>query len=220
MPNVLITGANRGLGLEFARQYAHDGWHVIGTARHPEKAEALHDVAHEVMALDMADSKSIEAFAAGLERRPIDLLIANAGMYGPHTFDAAQWAETLRVNTIAPTELAIALKQHVLSGSLKTMVALSSQLGSIADNDSGGMLAYRSSKAALNAAWKSLAIDWKEDGLTLVTVHPGWVQTDMGGANAPLTPEESVTGLRKVIAGLGPDKSGRFFNYRGESLAW
>jgi NAD(P)-dependent dehydrogenase (short-subunit alcohol dehydrogenase family) len=220
MPTVFITGANRGLGLEFARQYAADGWTVIATARDPDAATELKATGAEVHAFDAADPAGLDALQATLGDRPIDVLIANAGMLGPQTFDRIGWADALMTNVIAPTELAIRLKANVLASEQRRMIALSSTLGSIAGNDSGGLLAYRSSKAALNAAWRSLSIDWKDSGLALAMVHPGWVKTDMGGPGAQIEATTSITGLRKVIANLTPSATGSFLDYQGNRLDW
>jgi len=220
MPTVLITGANRGLGLEFARQYAADGWTVVATARDPQAAEALAATGAEIHAYDALDPQALEGLTATIGDRAIDVLIANAGILGPQQFDREKWSETFLANVIAPTELALRLKPNVLASDQRKMVALSSILGSIAANDSGGILAYRSSKAALNAAWRSLAIDWKDSGLTLAMIHPGWVQTDMGGPGAQIDPSTSIGGYRKVIARLSVADSGAFLDYQGNRLAW
>jgi NAD(P)-dependent dehydrogenase (short-subunit alcohol dehydrogenase family) len=217
MPTVLITGANRGIGLEFARQYAADSWSVVATARRPEAAGELNKLGAEVWPLDAADPASINALAASLKDRGIDVLIANAGML-PRGVDAGEWAKAFATNCIGPTLLAKALKPNMVAGG--KMVAITSKMGSIADNDSGGAIAYRSSKAALNAAWRSLSIDWRGDDVTLAMLHPGWVQTDMGGAGAAIAPPTSVTGMRKTIAGLTPNQSGSFLNYDGQELPW
>ena len=220
MPTVLITGANRGLGLEFARQYAGDGWTVIATARDPDAAVDLRATGAEVHRLDVTDPAGIDALKAALGDRAIDVLIANAGMLGPQAFERTGWADAFGTNVIAPTELAIRLRANVLASQQRKMIALSSTLGSITGNDSGGLLAYRSSKAALNAAWRSLSIDWKDSGLALAMVHPGWVKTDMGGPGAQIEASTSITGLRKVIADLTPADSGSFLDYQGHRLDW
>lgn len=220
MPTVFITGANRGLGLEFARQYAADGWTVIATARDPEAATDLKGTGAEVIALETTDPAGLDALQATLGDRPIDVMIANAGMLGPQTFDRAGWSDTFMTNVIAPTELAIRLKGNVLASEQRKMIALSSTLGSIAGNDGGGLLAYRSSKAALNAAWRSLSIDWKDSGLALAMIHPGWVKTDMGGPGAQIDSATSITGFRAVIANLSPSQSGSFLDYQGNQLDW
>ena len=220
MSTVLITGANRGLGLELARQYAADGWKVIATARQPGAAEALNRLDVDVRPLDAADPASIAALVASLKGRPIDLLIANAGVLGPRQPEPEGWAETLRTNSIGPTLLALALKENVAASSERKMAAITSQMGSIADNGSGGSIAYRSSKAALNAAWRSLSIDWRKDGILVALLHPGWVQTDMGGAHAKITVRTSVSGMKRVLADITPDRSGSFLTYDGRELPW
>lgn len=219
MPTVLITGANRGLGLEFARQYAADGWTVLATARDPQAAEALAATGAEIHAYDALDPQALEGLQADLGDRAIDVLIANAGVLGPQQFDRQKWSETFLANVIAPTELALRLKPNVLASDQRKMVALSSILGSITANESGGILAYRSSKAALNAAWRSLAIDWKDSGLTLAMIHPGWVQTDMGGQAAPVTVEDSVNGLRRALQSLTREDNGRLIHHDGRRAA-
>lgn len=221
MATVLITGANRGLGLEMAKQYAADGWNVIGTAREPAKAEALNAVDKAtVMQLDAAEDASVKKFAEQLGDQPVDLFINNAGIFGPSEFDRKKWLDLFNVNVVAPVELATAIKDNVARSETKKMVVISSQVGSIAENEDGNMMYYRTSKAAVNQAWTSLAQQWKDDGLTLAMMHPGWVQTDMGGENADLTPQESVEGMRSVIEGLGHDQNGKFYDYSGREIPW
>ena len=223
MPTVLITGANRGLGLEFARQYAADGWRVIATSRSLEKAAALRSQGAEVHPLDVADTAAVAALGRELQRETIDVLIANAGIAGPRgmkaeAIDAAGWAEIFRVNTMAPLALAGAFTAQVARSEQRKVIAITSRLGSIAANSEGGMYAYRSSKAALNAVWHSFALDHRE--LIAAVLHPGWVRTDMGGKSAALGVEESVAGMRRVIAGLGKAESGGFFSYDGSPIPW
>jgi NAD(P)-dependent dehydrogenase (short-subunit alcohol dehydrogenase family) len=217
MPTVLVTGANRGLGLEFARQYAADGWEVVATARQP--SPELDALGVPVDTLDMRDLDAVAAF--GSRVGALDLLIANAGTYGPRDIadaeDGRGWGDTFSVNTIAPYLLAKAVLPQVQRARGK-LIAVSTRMGSIADNSSGGFIAYRSSKAALNAAWKSLAID--NPDVVCAVLHPGWVQTRMGGASAPLSPPESIAGMRRVIDGLGQEQSGGFFAYDGEAVPW
>ena len=217
MPSVLITGANRGLGLEFVRQYKHAGWDVVATAR--ETSPELDALDVRVEAIEMGDLDAVAALGSRIDR--LDLLIANAGTYGPRDIRDAEagrgWEQTFVVNTIAPFLLAQSLIPAVEAARGK-LIAISTRMGSIEDNNSGGYIAYRSSKAALNAAWKSLAID--NPGLVCAVLHPGWVQTRMGGRSAPLSPEESVAGLRKVIEDLGPEQSGGFFDYAGATVPW
>ncbi|MFL6734613.1 MAG: SDR family oxidoreductase [Sphingomicrobium sp.] len=218
MPTVLITGANRGLGLELARQYAADGWSVIATAREP--SAELDSLGVSTDLLDMRDMDAVAGFGERLDE-PLDLLIANAGTYGPQSvrsaMDATGWSETFAVNTIAPFLIAESVLPHVARSGGR-LIAISTKMGSIADNSSGGYIAYRSSKAALNMAWRSLAID--NPSVVAAMLHPGWVKTRMGGSHAPLTVEVSAAGLRETIAALGTAESGGFFNYDGTLLPW
>lgn len=227
MPTVLITGANRGLGLEFARQYAADGWRVIATCRNPAGARELADLggAVDVHALDVTDHGRIQALAKTLKRDAIDVLINGAGIYGPRPaplggVNYAAWGEVFRVNAMAPLTVSEGFDDHVARSDLKRIVTITSRMGSIADNDSGGSYIYRSSKAAVNAVMKSLSVDLRPRGITVVVIHPGWVKTDMGGPSALIDPEESVSAMRKVIAGLTMEDSGRFFNYDGPGIPW
>lgn len=221
MGTVLITGANRGIGLEMAKQYADNGWDVIGTAREPDKAEELNEIPNaKTMQLDAADDASVANFTSEIGDQPIDLYINNAGIYGPQEFDRDGWLELLNVNVVAPVKLANALKDNVAKSDGKKMVVISSQVGSIAENESGDMMYYRTSKAAVNQAWKSLSNQWKDEGLTLTMMHPGWVQTDMGGENADLTPEESVSGMRQVIDQTDHAQTGSFKDYSGREIPW
>jgi NAD(P)-dependent dehydrogenase (short-subunit alcohol dehydrogenase family) len=218
MPTVLITGANRGIGLELVRQYAADDWSVVATAREP--SAELNAVGVAVELLDMRDIDAVAGFGARLNDR-LDLLIANAGTYGPQGVrsakDAAGWSETFTVNTIAPFLLAQSVLPHVAQTGGK-LIAISTKMGSIADNSSGGYIAYRSSKSALNSAWRSLAID--NPAVVAAVLHPGWVKTRMGGSHAPLTVETSASALRDTLDRLGPDQSGGFFNYDGATIPW
>jgi NAD(P)-dependent dehydrogenase (short-subunit alcohol dehydrogenase family) len=225
MKTILLTGASRGLGLEFTRQYAADGWRVIATCRDPKGADKLRQIAGkvEIHPLDATDFPAIAALAEKLGDVAIDILLANAGIVGPRgmspdAIDETAWTEAFRVNTMAPLALAGAFRRHVERSGERKAIAISSRLGSMAANDSGGLYVYRSSKAALNAVWRSFAIDNK--GLIAAAMHPGWVSTDMGGSSAPVTPKESVSGMRKVIAGLGEKESGGFFGFDGEKLPW
>lgn len=221
MGTVLITGANRGIGLEMAKQYADNGWDVIGTAREPEKATELNAINNaKTMQLDAADDDSVASFMNQLGDQTVDLYINNAGIFGPQEFDRDAWLELFNVNVVAPVKLANALKDNVAKSNDKKMVVISSQVGSIAENDSGEMMYYRSSKAAVNQAWKSLSNQWKDEGLTLTMMHPGWVQTDMGGPHADLTPQESVSGMREVIDNLDHAQTGMFHDYSGREIPW
>ncbi len=231
MSSVLVTGANRGLGHEFARQYAADGWKVYAACRDPEAAQELGELAAEsggavrVLALEVTDIASVRAAAQSLAGEAIDLLINNAGVGSPKkqrlgSLDYAAWARVLDVNTLGPMRVVEAFLDSVAKGSDRKIVTLTSAMGSIADNGSGGSYAYRSSKAAVNIVMKSLSIDLAPRGITCVVVNPGWVRTAMGGPDGKLTPTQSVTALRRLIAGLKPEDTGRFFNYDGKTYPW
>lgn len=227
MPTVMITGASRGIGLEFVRQYAAQGWKVLAACRDPAAAAELNKLGGDVslFALDVDDDASIDQLAKRLKGVPIDVLINNAGISGRAagtlgSIDSAAFMQVLRTNTVAPVKMAEAFVDNVAASEQRKLVAITSRLGSIELNDGGGMYAYRASKAALNAAWKSLSIDLKGRKVVCAVFHPGWVQTDMGGKSAPVMPTDSVAGMSKVIAGLKPSDTGRFFNYDGAALAW
>lgn len=227
MPTCLMTGANRGIGLEFAKQYAADGWKVIATCRHPETADRLNALEGNIQVhpLDVTDFARIEALARKLSGEPIDLLLNNAGIYGPRVvpydaIDFAAWAEVLRVNTMSPLKVSAVFADNVAKSATRRIVAISSQMGSIADNSSGGSYIYRSSKAALNAAIKSLAHDLAGKQIAVAVIHPGWVRTDMGGSGATIDPFESVAGMRQVIDSLSLEASGKFLAYDGHELPW
>ncbi len=228
---LFITGANRGIGLEFVRQYLADGWDIVATCRKPGGAEALNKLADgagnrlEILALDVADEPAIAALGEQLKGRPIDLLLNNAGVYGPQgrnlgQLDAQDWLDVLRINCIAPLQVTGALQENLRAGSKARAIGISSRMGSIADNSSGGSYIYRSSKAALNAALKSAAIELHDAGVCVAILHPGWVATDMGGPNALIDATKSVAGMREVIDGLTLDDSGGFFSYDGSRIPW
>jgi NAD(P)-dependent dehydrogenase (short-subunit alcohol dehydrogenase family) len=222
MPRALITGAGRGIGLEFARQYAAEGWDVMVTVRDPEAADELRRLGARIERLDMSDFESLAAFPERLGGEPLDLFIANAGIskakWIRSVADAEAWQEVHAVNVVAPTLLAELLLPLVEAAGGR-MAALSSRMGSLADS-SGGSVGYRASKAALNAAWRALALGWRDRPVTLLLLHPGWVQTDMGGSQAPVRVEESVSGMRRVIAGLPRSASGSFVDFRGAPVPW
>jgi len=227
MPSVLISGAGRGLGLEFVRQYAAAGWQVFATVRDRSRATELERMGSSVVVhtVDVNDHEAVKALAHDLRLQPIDVVIANAGVSGPRgmtieAVDGASWLETMAVNTIAPVVLAGCFMKHLEKGTQKKLIAISSRLGSIAANQTGKLYVYRSSKAALNAAWKSIALDYAASGISAAVFHPGWVRTDMGGPGADIDVETSVGGMRAVIETLSPENSGKFFNYDGAELPW
>ena len=232
MKTALITGANRGIGLEFCRQYAADGWRVLACSRYPEQSDELNRLASrnpeliKVHALDVADHVEIDRLGQILADESIDLLINNAGIYPDsdksgfgHT-DYAEWIQAFRINTMAPLKMAETFAAQIARGKQKTIVTITSKMGSISDNSGGGSYLYRSSKAAVNMVVKSLAIDLKPLGIIAVVFHPGWVRTDMGGPNAMISAEQSVSGIRQAIDGLSLADSGKFFAYDGQLIPW
>lgn len=225
---LFITGANRGIGLEYVRQYAVEGWHVIACCRAPAQANALQQLAKqhsniEICALDIADFEQIETLGRKLIDQPIQLLINNAGIYPDSSFrniDYAKWMDAFKVNTMSTLKLAeVFIPQLVKAGNAK-LVAMTSKMGSIDDNTSGGEYLYRSSKTALNMVMKSLSLDLNKYGVSVAVLHPGWVKTDMGGPNGLIDAETSVQGLRNVIDMLSLDNSGKFYAYDGKEIAW
>lgn len=231
---ILITGANRGIGLELARQYCDEGWEVLACCRSPEKATDLSRLAAgasgrlHILPLDVTQQGAIQRLSQSIKGQAIDLLFNNAGVYGAASqaggggsaTDSANWSDVFAVNTIAPLQLVDALIPNLLLGQGKVIALMSSKMSSLSDNTSGGVYMYRSSKAALNAVGKSLAIDLAPQGLKVALLHPGWVRTDMGGPNALISPEESVKGLRDVLARLTLDQSGQLMNYDGTVIPW
>lgn len=225
---VLITGANRGLGLEFTKQYAAIGWNVLACCREPQSASALQAIASTnsnvaIHTLDVSQFNQIDTLAAELKNQNIDVLINNAGVYPHSTFGDTNydaWASAFKVNAMATLKMAEAFVQNITRSQLKKMAVLTSKMGSIDDNTSGESYAYRSSKTAVNMVMKSLSIDLKPYGISVVTLHPGWVQTDMGGPNGLISAYTSVSGLRSVIDGLSLASTGKFIAYDGKEIAW
>ncbi|MDV6344274.1 SDR family oxidoreductase [Nitrosomonas sp. Is37] len=232
MATTLITGTNRGIGLEYVRQYAKDGWQVIACCRQPAKAENLNRLATQypdhirIYALDVADHQQIDQLSRSLANETIDLLINNAGVYPPSddggfgSIDYTGWTNTFQINTMAPLKMAEAFVNQISNSSLKTIATITSKMGSIADNQRGGSYIYRSSKAAVNIVAKSLAIDLRTRDIISVLLHPGWVKTDMGGPDALISTEQSVTGMRQVLRGITLADSGKFFAYDGQIIPW
>lgn len=230
MATLLITGTNRGIGLEFVRQYLARGDQVIATCRQPTEARALQELAAaepglRIMALDVAEPDSLTGFADELGDQAIDIFINNAGVYGPRSarfgeVSAQDWLGVLEVNTVAPLLLTQLLIDNFRRGTGRKLVYITSKMGSIADNESGGSYIYRSSKTALNQVVKSLAADLADQGLLTAVLHPGWVRTDMGGPNALIDTGTSVRGMIGVIEGLSAAQSGHFFNYDGREIPW
>jgi NAD(P)-dependent dehydrogenase (short-subunit alcohol dehydrogenase family) len=230
MRTIMITGTNRGIGLELVKQYVNDDWKVIATCRNLEKAHTLQEMVetHEhllTVELDVTDNERITKLAEELKDESIDILFNNAGVYGSkgNSLDGLtkeEWFDVLAANTMSPIFMSRAFLPHVKRGSQKVIANMTSKMGSVSDNTSGGSYVYRTSKAALNQATKSLSIDVAADGITAVVLHPGWVKTDMGGPNGLIDTEECVTGLRKVLDGLSPADAGKFFDFRGDEISW
>lgn len=227
---LLVTGANRGLGLETTEQFAADGWAVLACCRNPAAAEGLRRLSErypaiEVLALDVTDFTQMQSLAEQLRDRSIDVLLSNAGIYGSGRgsfgdVDPVEWAQVLNVNTIAPFMLARAFVEQVAASRQKLIAVISSKVGSITDNSSGGSYLYRSSKTAVNQVVKSLSIDLADRDISVISLHPGWVQTDMGGANAEITTATSVAGLKTILQAAGPGQSGQFIEYNGDAIPW
>ncbi len=226
MPSVFITGCNRGLGLEFTKQYLADGWRVFATCRAPEQASELNALKGDLAVIGMAvdEDASIMAAASKLKNEAIDVLISNAGVMGERqdfgNLSSKSWEQALRVNIIAPLMVCQAFVDHVARGEHKKIITVSSKMGSIEENTSGGQYSYRSSKAGVNAAMRSLAIDLAPQGILAAVLHPGWVRTDMGGPNGLIDPPESIAGMRSVIASLDKSMSGLLWNYDGTQIPW
>jgi len=236
MPRVLITGANRGLGLEFVRQYAADGWEVEATARDPKKAEKLRQLADKhakitVRALNIADEKSVKKVTEALKGAAIDLLIHNAGLYpregqkiGEIDYDG--WREAIETNLFGAMRVTEALLENVAASERKQIAAVSTFMSSIRAVQGGSVAMagtsyqYRTSKTALNMAFSILAKELEPRGISVTLLDPGWVKTDMGGPRAQLTPEQSISGMRKVLAGVPMEVSGKFLGYDGKERAW
>lgn len=229
--SVLITGANRGLGLEWARQYAEAGWQVLATCRRPEEADELKALAGRhprltMHRLDVTDSEQLRTLQLDLEEARIDVLLNNAGVYldkfmgALGGIDYEVWQRSFAVNTLGAVRVSEAFIEQVARSEQKRVVTISSHMGSIAEIADPGSYAYRSSKAALNAAMKGLSHAFAQRGIGVLLLHPGWVKTRMGGPGATLTPEQSVRGMRALVAHFSPAMNGRFFRHDGSEIPW
>jgi len=227
---VLVTGASRGLGCEFVRQYAAQGYRVFATSRSPIGASALDEVCRdfpgliERFSLDVANLQSVAKLQQALRGRTIDILINNAGVWGGEhqtigDIDYEAWSNAFEVNAIGPFRMIVAFRTNVALSEEKKIVTLTSEMGSIGLGGHGAY-AYRSSKAAANRVMRSAAEDLREEGVFVLTIHPGWVRTEMGTEHAPLTPEQSVRSMRRIIGSLDERICGRFLTVDGRELPW
>lgn len=234
MSTILITGANRGLGLEFARQYAADGWEVFATSRNPESSAELQQLKkrHKNLssdALDVTSDQSVKHLGETLSGKPIDLLVLNSAIYTRNgstlgELNFAGWRDSFETNVLGAIRVAERLIENVAASKRKQIVAISSGMGSVEALGStfgfGIAYQYRTSKAALNMTMSILAKEVEAQGISVVTLSPGWVQTDMGGANAALTPEQSIGGMRKVLEANPMELTGKFLGYDGTTWPW
>ncbi|CAH9018856.1 SDR family oxidoreductase [Candidatus Nitrosacidococcus sp. I8] len=231
MSTLLITGANRGIGLEFVTQYIQVGWRVLACCRNPDKAETLNQLEskhHNLLSiyqLDISYFTEIEELAVDLFDEEIDVFINNAGIYpegklSSYDLSDDNWIAGFKINAMAPLKMAQLFAPQIAQGQQKKIINITSKMGSIADNTSGGSYLYRSSKAALNMITKSLAIDLAPQEIATAVLHPGWVQTEMGGAGALITTQKSVAGMRQVIEQLTLENSGKFYDYTGKEIPW
>jgi NAD(P)-dependent dehydrogenase (short-subunit alcohol dehydrogenase family) len=231
MYTILITGTNRGIGFELTKQYLQDDFRVLACCRLSGTTEELHSLNDQypetltIIDLDVTDTNYIEKLSEQLQHEAIDILINNAGIIdSEHThldhIESEAFLDTFKTNSLAPLLLAKGLLPSIARSQLKLIANISSSMGSISENTSGGYYAYRASKAALNAITKSLSIDLVDHGVTVLSLHPGWVQTAMGGAEAPITPAESVKGLRQILQKVTLADSGSFIAYDGRMISW
>lgn len=226
MKNALITGANKGIGLEFARQLKNKGYYIIGCCRNPSKANELNELADEVIQLDVTNDHDISALKQTLDNRPIDLLVNNAGISGQQgvtigNVDRENFIHVLNVNCISVVKLSDALLPNIQASQEKNILVISSRMGSISDNERGKSYAYRTSKAALNCAMRSFAIDVEPTGVHVMLIHPGWVKTDMGGANALIDVQTSVSGmLKQTEKHIAKSHADVLHRFDGDVIAW
>ncbi len=230
MPTALITGANRGLGFEFCKQFLNKKYQVYACCRNINNAtelQKLKSISHnqlEIIPLDVEAEESINLLNNHIKHQPIDILINNAGIFTDYESDnhliAKTWQKFFMINSIAPYLITQKLLENCRASDQKKIINITSGLGSIKQNTEGGYDPYRASKAALNAITKSLAIENSSNNIIVIAMSPGWVRTDMGGAGAPLSPEEAVSGIIKQIDKLTAEDTGKFYSYDGRELPW
>jgi NAD(P)-dependent dehydrogenase (short-subunit alcohol dehydrogenase family) len=232
MPTLLVTGSNRGLGLEWVRHHAQKGWQVLATCRDPEQADELRQLAYQfpkivIHPLDVTRADQIAVLANTLSGTPIDLLVNNAGVYFEKWAQDAlkrinyhDWEESFRTNCLGAVRVTEAFYKNVAMSDKKLVVVITSHMGCISDITNAHDYAYRSSKAALNASMKGMSLELKQYGVGLLLLHPGWVKTRMGGNNAPLTPKQSVDGMVNQVSNFTQAMSGEFYRYDGTKMPW
>ncbi|MCK5918003.1 MAG: SDR family oxidoreductase [Cocleimonas sp.] len=231
MPSVFITGTNRGIGLALVRQYLAEDWQVYATARQPKKNKELQRLVSQyqkqlnLYTLDITNGMQRQQVADKLNGIPLDILINNAGIYGQDdayfgNTDEEKWLDALRINTIAPMKIMELLADNIALGEKKIIASMSSKMGSMDDNGSGGSYVYRSTKAALNAIMVSAARDLKEAGISVVILHPGWVRTDMGGTNGEISTQQSAQRLQAILNSITLENSGDFYDIDGSIIPW
>ncbi len=230
MPTLLITGANRGIGLELSKQYLEQGWQVHACCRKPKKAKELNKLANKhpqltIHKLDVTKEKQMDKLKKALKNKPVDILLNNAGVYAEDASRLGQssdqaWQEAVAVNLLAPMKMMEHFKENVAISDRKIIASMSSKMGSMDDNTSGGAYAYRATKAALNAVMVSAAHDLRHLDITCLILHPGWVRTDMGGPNAEISVEESAQMLRKILDECDITDTGKFFDIDGSIIPW
>jgi len=236
MPTVFVTGANRGLGYEHVKQYAKKGWKVIACARNPEQAKELKELQKKhgenfiIEQLEVVDHNRIEELAEKYNNTAIDILINNAGTTGPmgvpgamgyqkiDSMDYQIWRDILEVNLLSPFKIATAFHDHVARSEKKILIMMSSDLGSVEQNNFGGFYSYRSSKSALNIISKGMSVDWKD--LTVIALAPGWCKTYLGGDEAEIEPAESVEQQQEMFESITAKDSGKFLDRFGKEVAW
>jgi NAD(P)-dependent dehydrogenase (short-subunit alcohol dehydrogenase family) len=225
MPTALVIGASRGIGLEFTRQYLADGWRVFGTFRSEADRIRLRDMGAHTLKLDVLDAGDLAGVSWQLDDEKIDVLVMNAGVYGPRTSvvqrppTQEEFDQVMRTNVLSAMRL-MPLVGPLLSGTGGTLAFVSSRMGSITEASVGYGMLYRVSKAAVNMVAKLAHTDLSPSGIRVITLHPGWVRTDMGGPNAEVDVAHSVAGMRRVIAERQAHPGGGFFDYRGQALPW
>lgn len=225
---VFITGANRGLGLEFTRQYAQDNWKVLASCRNLVQAKKLQHLAQHfenitLLQLDVTNGIQLNQIADKYSDTSIDMLINNAGVYSEENLGDISiegMKQAFVTNAVAPLKITEIFLNNISQSHLRTIVSISSRLGSINDNTSGEAYSYRTSKAALNMIMKNLAVDLKNKNIKVFTLHPGSVKTETGGPHAVISPEQSVSSIRSLLLRLTERESGNFYDYQGNSLVW